>query len=335
MLRAYAQLLRIPNVFTAMADVCMGWMVAQGAHAGTVGLMSGYLPSRGQLPVLLSLLLVSACLYCAGMVLNDYFDREEDRRERPFRPIPSGRISPSAALILGLILISCGVCLAWATSPIVSFCWNCAAAIEAGITWRPGYIATPLAACVILYDGWLKRTWLGPIGMGACRFLNVLLGLSALGQPPPTWMWHLASVIGIYIVGVTWFARTEAVTSKKAHLAAATSVMGAALVLVFLFPLWWDWPLAEQWHWDWDLLLQRWLPYMLLLAAWTKIVEGPVSAALREPRPENVQAAVKRCILGLIGLDALLAFVVVGWPGLLILLLLPPALLLGRWVYST
>jgi 4-hydroxybenzoate polyprenyltransferase len=44
---------------------------------------------------------------------------------------------------------------------------------------------------------------------------------------------------------------------------------------------------------------------------------------------------VKTCILGLIGLDAILAFAVVGWPGLLILLLLPPALLLGRWVYST
>jgi 4-hydroxybenzoate polyprenyltransferase len=48
-----------------------------------------------------------------------------------------------------------------------------------------------------------------------------------------------------------------------------------------------------------------------------------------------VQAAVKRAILSLIALDAVLATGLVGWPGLLILVLAPPALWLGRWVYST
>jgi len=33
-----------------------------------------------------------------------------------------------------------------------------------------------------LYDGWLKRTALGPVSMGLCRFLNVLLGVSAAGR---------------------------------------------------------------------------------------------------------------------------------------------------------
>jgi 4-hydroxybenzoate polyprenyltransferase len=74
-------------------------------------------------------------------------------------------------------------------------------------------------------------------------------------------------------------------------------------------------------------------PY--LMVAWLLVVGHAVVQAIREPTPARVQSAVKTCILGLIGLDALVAVAVVGWPGLWILLLLPPALLLGRWVYST
>jgi hypothetical protein len=44
---------------------------------------------------------------------------------------------------------------------------------------------------------------------------------------------------------------------------------------------------------------------------------------------------VKRCVLGLVALDAVLAASFAGLPALLILLLLPPAFVLGKWVYST
>ena len=74
-------------------------------------------------------------------------------------------------------------------------------------------------------------------------------------------------------------------------------------------------------------------PY--LLVAFGFIIGIPVVRPIRQPSPANVQAGVKRCILGLVGLDALLATVFVGTPGLLLLLLLPPALWLGKWVYST
>src|SRR5437868_8098899 len=77
--RAYAQLVRLPNVFTALADIGLG---ALATHA---------LP--GAWPTVVWLLLSSACLYCGGMVWNDFFDVEQDRRERPFRPLPSGRVA--------------------------------------------------------------------------------------------------------------------------------------------------------------------------------------------------------------------------------------------------
>jgi 4-hydroxybenzoate polyprenyltransferase len=60
-----------------------------------------------------------------------------------------------------------------------------------------------------------------------------------------------------------------------------------------------------------------------------------VVRAIKTPSPELVQAAVKACIFGLVGLEAIHASMVIGLPGLLLLLFLPPALLLGRWVYST
>ena len=74
-------------------------------------------------------------------------------------------------------------------------------------------------------------------------------------------------------------------------------------------------------------------PY--LLVGFGFYVGLPVGRAVRRPGPREVQAAVKRCVLGLVALDAVLATAFLGAPGLLVLLLLPPALVLGKWVYST
>ena len=74
-------------------------------------------------------------------------------------------------------------------------------------------------------------------------------------------------------------------------------------------------------------------PYLLVaFAFWVGV---PVWAAINKPTADRVQAAVKRSIFGLVVLDALLASVFVGTWGLLLMLLLPPAILLGKWVYST
>ena len=74
-------------------------------------------------------------------------------------------------------------------------------------------------------------------------------------------------------------------------------------------------------------------PY--LLVAFGFCVGLPIARRFSIPAPKQVQAAVKRCILGLVVLDAVLATAFVGPAGLLILLLLLPAIWLGKWVYST
>jgi 4-hydroxybenzoate polyprenyltransferase len=295
----YAQLLRLPNVFTAFADILLGALAAGTLLTRPIGSAM--------------LVLASGCLYCAGMVWNDYFDLAVDRKERPFRPLPSGKISVTTACILGVALLTAGVAFAalagWTTD---------------GWSSEPAIIAGALVAAILGYDGWLKQTPVGPISMGACRFLNVLLGASLADPATLTagHRLHLALVIGLYIIGVTWFARNEAGRSLPAHLRGAAAVMLAALLLGLA--------LAAR-------RKEGTVPiaFPFLLTGFGFLIGIPVLKAVTQPEPKNVQMAVKRCILGLVVLDAILATVYAGLWGLLIVLLLPPALLLGRRVYST
>jgi 4-hydroxybenzoate polyprenyltransferase len=158
--------------------------------------------------------------------------------------------------------------------------------------------------------------------MGTCRYLNVLLGLTAAGTWPPDWGHHLALVVGVYIVGVTWFARTEARDSSKAALKGAAAVMLAGLLLALPAPLWFPPGTSSP-------------LFVYLLVGLGFTVGLPVCRAIAQPKANLVQVAVKRAIFGLVGLDAVLATAAAGHWGLLILLLLLPTLYLGRWVYST
>ena len=304
-LLAFAQLLRLPNVFTAFADIALG------ACVGAVMLPSTPFSYWAACFVLA---LASGCLYLAGMVWNDYFDFAEDKKARAFRPLPSGRVRVRVAALLGTILFGAGVALAGAAGMVAAPEWN----------HEPLVYALGLVAAVLIYDGGAKRTPFGPVAMAACRFLNVLLALSLVSEDALdiNKRVHLAGVVGVYIVGVTWFARTEESKSRKRDLALAAFVMLLALVLA--------------------LVLRAKLPsamgtvaFPYLLVAFGFLVGLPASYAIGDPSPRNVQRAVKRCVLGLVFLDAVLATMFVGLPGLLILLLLPPALWLGKWVYST
>jgi 4-hydroxybenzoate polyprenyltransferase len=297
----FAQLVRLPNAFTAMADIGLG------------ALAMGALPQ--QIATFVLVLLASTCLYCTGMVWNDYFDVEQDRRERPFRPLPSGRVTMRQALILGTVLMIAGLIFAALAD------WG-----ADGLRWRSLWFAILLVAGIFLYDGWLKRTWAGPVGMGACRFLNVLLGLSVAAEPIASWGVLLAWVVGLYIVGVTWFARTEACESEQSMLALAAGLMVAAAILALGLP-----PAARTaGH---SLTTSPLFPY--LLVAFGFYVGAPVARAIARPAPSRVQAAVKRAVLGLVVFDAVLATALAGEIGLVLLVLLPPAMYLGRWLYST
>ncbi|MBM4070556.1 MAG: hypothetical protein FJ271_16615 [Planctomycetes bacterium] len=299
-LLALAQLVRLPNVFTVWADIGMG------------ALVTGALPE--QIVPFGFVLLASTCLYWAGMVWNDYFDVEQDAKERSFRPLPSGRIKRSTASIIGVLLITAGLACAMFADILIM---RTALPLLAGC----------LAMLILAYDYWLKRTWLGPVAMGGCRFFNILLGLSLVRDMPAGVGITLALVVGTYIAGVTWFARTEARTSKQNLLLAAAGVMLAALLLSLTVP-----GLAEN-QGVGTTRTSPFFPY--LLVAFGFYVGMPLSRAIANPQPARVQAAVKRSLLGLILLDAILATALAGTEAIVLAVLVFPAIFLGRWLYST
>jgi 4-hydroxybenzoate polyprenyltransferase len=306
-LRDYAQLVRLPNVFTAMADIFLGFLFT---HTGFENW-----------PVFILLLGSSSLMYMAGMVLNDVFDVEQDTRERPERPIPSGRVPLELASRLGWAMLLFGVLLGWL-----------AGALNSQIV--SGLVATALATAVVLYDRILKRTPLAPLVMGLCRFLNVVLGMSALGQEFHAVHLLVAAGIGVYIVGVTVFARTEAAESHRGQLLLGVLIMACGIALLAWFPSWADENLprvsqpriAANLGKNWYLFVGM----LGMLICWRG------AKAIFDPTPGNVQTAVKHSILSLIMLDAVACSAVRDVPTTItIVFLLAPAFILGHWLYST
>jgi 4-hydroxybenzoate polyprenyltransferase len=314
MTKAWLQLVRLPNVFTALADVLMGYLVTHG----------GLEPWPH-----FSLLAAASCsLYMSGMILNDVFDAEVDARERPQRPIPSGRVARRTAAACGFALLATGMLTTWFASAVTQVA-------------RPAIIGTLLAISIILYDRTLKRTPVAPLVMGACRTFNVLLGMSlassahglmtfesASPRESPT-NWLLAAGIGVYTVGVTWFARTEAHTSSRSQLIGGTAVIVLGIAMLASVPHWNDSRLDPQ-------LVVSINGWNLLWIALAVIIVRRCAVAIYDPSPQRVQAAVRNCVFSIIALNAAICVGLVGpgW-GLAVLALYVPTILLTAWLKAT
>jgi hypothetical protein len=316
-LHDYLELMRLPAVFTAMADVTMGFLFVQWGGAQ-------WRPTPWDFATLATLAAASSLLYLAGMVLNDVFDVELDRRQRPERPIPSGRVSLAAARRFGWRLLVLGVAV------------GTGAVVFTG-SLRSGVVAAVLATMVLLYDAWLKRTPLGPVAMGACRMLNVLLGMSAVDRPFHAEHWLVAGAIGVYVAGVTLFARKEAEQSGRGQLAAATLVIALGIATLACLPKWSD-RLIPELHGEprvWYVIagMQRWRVLLVVMGAW---ILRRFLHAIADPTPKRVRLAVSQGILSIVMLDAVACYATRGvvW-AIVILLFLVPAMFLGRRIETT
>ncbi|MEI7782204.1 MAG: UbiA family prenyltransferase, partial [Planctomycetota bacterium] len=205
-LLAWLRLLRLPNHATAVADVLAGFLIVSHTRA------LGWPP----LPLWLAIA-ASLCFYAAGMVLNDVFDVEVDRRERPERPLPSGLVALGTAARVGNGLLAMGGVFACATAFLSG---HAAVAL----------VGAALTAAIWIYDRQAKATILGPAVMGSCRSLNWLLGMTAAGGPTAPYEWLLPIGMGLYVAGITLFARDEAGRSRTGTLFMATLVMLAGLL---------------------------------------------------------------------------------------------------------
>jgi 4-hydroxybenzoate polyprenyltransferase len=260
------------------------------------------------------LTVTSMILYASGTALNDVFDVEVDRLERPERPLPSGRVSTRAAASLGGLGLVIGPVLALASG-----------------TAAGGFVAAVLAGVILGYDAGLKHTRLGPGLMGACRGLNLLMGMTharALGGPIA---WCAAAIYGLYVTGITLISRSETRTGERQGLLAGLTAQNLAVIGLAALAL------AHRRFPNPDPgrpLLP--LEALLILAVVAMAVNFAALGAIRQPTPQSIQAAVKTGILTLIWLNVGLVAAVRGLElaaavgGLWI-----PAYLLGRWLYST
>lgn len=185
------ELVRAPAALSVPGDALVGAAATDGVSVRTAGLAAA-----------------SVCLYWAGMAANDWADRDVDAEERPHRPIPSGRVSPGAALGLAAGLTASGCAIA-------GFCGGrrglATAALLAGTAWA--------------YDTGLKNTALGPAAMAACRGLDVLVGANS--GPSRRAVWPVLAVTA-HTYTVTALSRRE--TQGSSSLLPLTTLLGTGAV---------------------------------------------------------------------------------------------------------
>lgn len=264
-LMGFFRLARPANIVTAFADIGAGIAIAFFVipfHSQFIGQV-------------LLLLMATLGLYGGGVVMNDVFDAELDAVERPERPIPSGLVPRSQAAVWGLGLLVLGILCAglvhWPQFFSLSF-------------WLA--LATALAA--LLYDAWGKHQGiLGPVNMGICRGLNLLLGVSVIPHMV-TQHWYLSLVPILYIAAITMISRGEVHGGKKTTLYAAAVyyalVIGAILGIAFF-----------------NKTLLTTFPFLILFGG---MIFPPLLKAMANPIGPNIGKAVKGGVLALILMNA-------------------------------
>jgi len=174
----WLQLLRAPNLFTVPGDPLAGFLLASFGVPGWQ---------------MLAAMLASLCLYGAGLLDNDLADFEEDQRERPSRPLPSGAAQRSTVRWVAFLLVVCGLALCWSCG-LRAF-WAGAAVVVAIGTYNRGSKHLPV---------------LGALNMGACRGLSLLIGAAAApSQVLSSEVFTAAVLVALYIAAVTNLARHE------------------------------------------------------------------------------------------------------------------------------
>ena len=293
---AHIRLMRPANIVTAVADILAGFAVS-GAALQLMG--DPYNPWWSPLMIsLLWLCLATIGLYGGGVVFNDVFDAELDRKERPERAIPQGDASVFSAAVLGSLLLLLGVFAAWKVS------------------FLSGVIAVIVAASALLYDAWGKhQAVFGPVNMGLCRGGNLLLGVSVL-PPVVAEVWYIGFIPVVYIAAITMISRGEVHGNNRKALQGGVFLYALILVTIIV--------LAVLTRTDWWQVI----PFLLLFAY---MIFPPLIKALKGQEPKLIGKAVKAGVISLIILDASLASAFAGWEfGVLILVLLPLSLWMAK-----
>lgn len=219
-LRNWLRVLRIPNLFTVPAEPVAAFYMASSASL------------RDSVTLAWTLAAI-LCIYAAGLIWNDVFDRRRDAQARLLRPIAMGLISPRVAASVAWLLAGCGSLLAW----------------HVGVV--PFAMSIALIASVLAYDRFFKKiSVLGVVTMGLCRGLSFLMGAAAAatGLSFSVRIWIAAAIVTTYVATVTELARRERYPHNP-----SLEVWGpaTATLLGLLFFI----PFIHEWTWPYSLLI--------------------------------------------------------------------------------
>lgn len=288
-LMPYLRLMRPANIITSMADIFAGFAV------------SGMAVSILNMDVFLDLLYLLAAtigLYGGGIILNDVFDAEIDKKERPERPIPSGQVTPKAATLLAIVLYALAIVFAFKVS-VVS-----------------GILSVVIAFLATLYDKVSKHhAVFGPLNMGLCRSFNLFLGISALHTLPVDYL-YTGLIPLAFIAGITLLSRGEVEgAGKKLLMAAGICFLSLVLIIAGLSFL----P---------GFRLELASPFLFIFVLAIAI---PVGKALSSGKPADLKKAVKTGVISIVIMDSAIGagFAGLGF-GAVILLLLPFSVIMAK-----
>ena len=280
------RLMRPANIVTAVADILAGIAITGFFFRDTVEWS----------PVFL-LILSTVGLYGGGVAMNDVFDAELDAKERPERPIPSGVIHKTEAAVLGISLLLFGIIMAFQVGTL------------------SGTLAVAIAIAALVYDRYAKHhRFLGPLNMGLCRGLNLLLGISIVPLMTGS-LWFAAIVPILYIAAITMISQGEVHGGRKPALYVA-----AILYLIAMSSILY----ASFSHGNVVVTL-------LFVTLWGVMVFLPLRKAIEQPEGRVLGRAVKSGVLALILMNAAWASAFGAvYVALIILLLLPLSLMLAK-----
>ncbi len=287
----FARLARPANLPTAAADILAG--IAIALYLRNIETLKFLSEQSGDV---LLLVFSSVALYAGGVVFNDVFDTDLDAIERPERAIPSGLVPKREAIYFGTILMLIGVTLAFKCNMLA------------------GIISVVLTIAILTYDGYFKQFgFAGPLNMGVCRGLNLLMGMSVLGLLSD---WYIALVPVVYIFAITLISRGEVHGDNKKHIVWAGILYAIVITSIALMVM----QKTSQ--------ILTIIPFLVLFSY---LIFKPLLKAYKENSPKNIKKAVMGGVLSLVVMNACWVAGFTDWYfALAVLLLLPVSILLSK-----
>ncbi len=292
----YLLLIRLPNLFTLPSNILVGFAIASALTLTFTSFVQ-----------VLVLVTISIFLYCVGLVLNDLFDYKIDKKERPARPIASGKISRKVAIALVTIFSV----IALSLSLLVSV---------------PTFgISLILIALIFGYDKYLKNTQAGPFTIAAARVMNVMLGTSASlnaidSFPQFIILVFVLTITFVYVSLIGFISKYEVQGFSENIKLYFIPVIIAGIISSIMFFTFIGFFKYES---------------LIILALFLFIM---VKAVYRIQKKDSIgiQQCIQKMIMSIIVLDSIYLSGIRGLDvGLAVLLLIAPLLILSRKMYMT